>query len=218
MNLMRALKYPLNDSGWFLKCLIGGGLLITCIGAPCTVGYMLRAARNAARNQPLPDWGDFGALWVEGFQVGLMQLGYALPGILIMMISAFMSTGLVSVSDGSGAAAGGSMMLLFGGLGFGGIVALIGGVLAAVAYVLLMREGASLGDAFAIGTIQKLLMSNFGPVVLFMVFALITNIIASVLGNVAFGIGVIITSPYAMMVTAALYGQLATIVLPSVYE
>lgn len=217
MDLMRALKYPLNDSGWFLKCLIGGGLLITCIGAPCTVGYMLRAARNAARNEPLPDWGDFGALWVEGFQVGLMQLGYALPGILIMMIGVFAGTGLVSMSDSGGAAAGGSM-LLFGSMGLGGVVALVGGVLAAVAYLLLMRDGASLGDAFAIGTIYKLLMSNFGTVVLFMVFALITNMIANFLGNLAFGVGVILTSPYAMMVTSALYGQLATIVLPSVYE
>ncbi|MDO5295128.1 MAG: DUF4013 domain-containing protein [bacterium] len=213
MDYARAFKYPFENEGWLVKCLIAFGLCVTCIGAPCTVGYMLRAARNAAVNKPLPDWEDYGGLWMEGFRIGIMQLGYTFPGLLIMMLAGGLGGGMMAFSNSDGAA-GGSMLVMIAGLGVGGIVAFIGGVFASVAYLLLMREGASLGDAFAIGKVQNMLFSNLGSVVMFFILAIVTNTIASVLGQLTFGIGLLIASPYAMMVTAHLYGQLANIVMP----
>ena len=63
MDIVAALKYPLNDRSWLKRLLVGTLiLLIPIIGAIILVGYMVSVIQEVASGNEkyLPAWGDWG--------------------------------------------------------------------------------------------------------------------------------------------------------------
>ena len=214
MDLKQALAYPARDSKWWLKCIIAFFLCLTVIGSPFVVGYCLRLAKLASQNNCdglMPEWDDWGGLFMDGLRVMGMQLGYSLPAIVVMFAGIFLGGGLAMITnDNSGAAAGGGMLIMFAAMGIGLLLIIPCAFLMAVAYLFLMQD-APLGECFALGRVMEIAKANLGSIFMFIVFSAILNIVANVIGQLTMGIGAIIATPYALFATSILYAQLSRI-------
>ena len=219
MNLATAFAYPFKDSKWWLKALIAAICNITIIGGLATMGYGLRVVRNAAHNKPLPEWDDWGGLFIDGLRVSALGAGYALPGTLLLVLGIFMS-------------------MFLGPLGIiavlvGGILLLLGALRSTIAYMFLVPEGGSLSDCFAFSTVSAVLKNNQGTVFLFLVFVALTNIFFNFICSVSINILLLqvidspeivnyissaLLSPLVLFITAALYAQIMAKVMPGALD
>ena len=74
MDLVRALKFPLDDEDWPVKIAIGSFiLLIPVIGWVASLGYQIAVARNVIRGsaRPLPGSDSLGQIFTDGVMAGL---------------------------------------------------------------------------------------------------------------------------------------------------
>lgn len=86
------LIYPFKDKKSWSKLLIGSALvfanfIIPIVPAFFVAGYAARIARRVIDGDgelALPEWNDWGALFVEGFKISAASLIYSLPAMLVM--------------------------------------------------------------------------------------------------------------------------------------
>jgi hypothetical protein len=85
MDVGTSFTYMLKQPGGIVKILIGGLLLIIPIFGACVVlGYMLRTTRGiAAGDEQLPDWGDWGDLFVKGLIAIVAVFIYSIPAMIL---------------------------------------------------------------------------------------------------------------------------------------
>ncbi len=97
MNIGKSFSYVMEDPNWIKKILIGGGILFVGIlfswllaiplllAAMVLTGYSLAVIRNVAESAqfPLPEWSDFGGLFMKGLYAILGTIVLYLPAILI---------------------------------------------------------------------------------------------------------------------------------------
>ncbi len=220
MDLKQACVYPFQDKDWIKKCLL---LLVSTIIFPVAYGYILRTARNAARNAPLPEWDDIGGLLMDGLRVLALLFGYSLPACIVIIGSVVLGMcgvfggAAANSSDSAGFFALFSSGIMLAGIGLGLVISLVCSLFSGVAYVILLREDATLGECFDVGKVFKIAMGNIGTLVLFVIFLMIISLIFNLIGQITV-IGWIFTMPYSMLVTAALTAQLAHIIAPSAID
>ena len=102
MDLVRALKFPLDDEDWPVKIAIGSLVtLIPVVGWIGSLGYQVSVARNVIRGsaRPLPGSDDLGQIFSDGVMAGIAALLYAIPMIPFWCMMALLS----GIADGSSA-------------------------------------------------------------------------------------------------------------------
>ena len=90
MNInMELFRFPLDDPRWKNKAVIGGllvllGSFIYPLFLP-VYGYAVRIMRQTieGRQASLPEWDDWGELWLDGLRYFAVILGYLLPVFII---------------------------------------------------------------------------------------------------------------------------------------
>src|SRR5262245_34063546 len=88
LDFIRAFTFVTEDPDWIKKILLGGlftllgGLCL--IGTPFVAGYGLRVIARTARGEarPLPEWDDWGGLFMDG----LKAVGLYLVCLLALLI------------------------------------------------------------------------------------------------------------------------------------
>jgi len=153
MDIGRSFSAPFKDPKWVQKVGLGGlwGLLV--VTSPAQTAYQMDYIKSVANgDESLPEWSDFGGLWVRGFLAGLGYFIYMLPAVVIGFIS-FVPLVLASMSGDSDAAAAaglGSMCLL------GGIAMLwiVGVSIFALAGITNYAMTGRFGSMFAFGEIM----------------------------------------------------------------
>lgn len=88
MDLVKAYTFIPKEENWIVKVLIGGviGLFsFFLLPAFFISGYQLAVVRNVMRGDehPLPEWENWGELFVDGAIIFVATLIYALPIILL---------------------------------------------------------------------------------------------------------------------------------------
>jgi hypothetical protein len=94
-NPVDTFKFPFSDSRWFPKMLVAfllgmAGFIIPVIPFFFLYGYYYKICRRIIKDDgiaALPDWDDWGRLFVNGFKYGTASFIYNLP-VLICMIAA----------------------------------------------------------------------------------------------------------------------------------
>jgi hypothetical protein len=87
---MRCLTFIKDDPDWLRKLLTGSlvALLATLfIGMPLLFGYSVRLVRRAAAGlePPLPEWDDWGGMFMDGLKVFVVVLAhYVIGGLLLL--------------------------------------------------------------------------------------------------------------------------------------
>lgn len=209
MDLGRAFSYVFDDEQWLTVILLGGLLFIVPIfGQIVLLGFMLVAARNVMQGSPnpLPRWDNLGDKFMQGLYALAIQIVYALPIMIPVVLLACVSIGLGAA--GSEDAAAGVVGLLF--LCLMPILIILGIVLQICGFAATMRylQTNSFSSAMQFGEVVRTVRSDIGGWVVFWLLYLLCSIIASA-GSIAFGVGVLFTTVYSQAVFGHLLGQKA---------
>lgn len=88
MDLENALKLPTTDREWKRKVLIGGLLNIIPVINFLPIGYAYRFFQKALGRQEisLPEWENWGDLFLQGFIVFLIGLIYNIASLILFFI------------------------------------------------------------------------------------------------------------------------------------
>ncbi len=223
MDFGKAFTFMFEDPNWLRKLGIGTlvglagivftPLLIGVIPIIILLGYTLDTLRNVmdGREQPLPEWEDWGGFLLRGFRLLAALFVWGLPAILA---SIPLALGSALADQGRGTEAVGiilivcsSCLLILWGL----FITLISPAI----YARLARLE-RFSAAFEFGKIWAFTRDNIGNVIIAILLTWVAGLIASLiagLGLIALLIGIIVTIPFASLwqylVQAHLFGQVA---------
>src|SRR5690606_30740673 len=102
MDLVRALKFPLDDEEWPVKIAICSLIFVIPVtGWIGSLGYQIAVARNVIRGSARPMRGSdsLGQIFTDGVMGGLAGLLYMLPTAPLWCVMAVLS----GIADGSSA-------------------------------------------------------------------------------------------------------------------
>ena len=222
MDVGKAFTYMFEDKDWIVKILIGGGILLLGLifswllfipliaASAILVGYMLAALRNTyeGRPTPLPEWQNFGDLFVRGITAMVGLLIWALPAIVLACCT-IIPFALVNNGDSSNAMAG--------------LFSLIGTCLACITVIVALAISlftyAPLTNFALNNQVNtfwdfqgnwRFIRANFNHyIIAWLMGAVVAGFIASAVGSITCGLLSFFASFWAMLVAANLFGQYA---------
>lgn len=219
MDIGAAFSYMFDDENWVMKLAIGGGIMLVGIPLSCILiglpllflvfGYQLQLLKNVrdGYENPLPEWTDFGDLFVKGAMVFLIGIVYLIPYFILFCGS--MGTQFMAASPDLVGSDVSQMMGLVGAC-----LSCVGFLVQIFCYVLIpsalihYAQQDSIGAAFNIGRVFGFITSNIGDYLIVLLLGLAAGIVAS-FGMIACGIGLFFTLFWSYLVMGNLYGQLA---------
>lgn len=204
MDFGKAFSYVFDDEDWFKKIGIGGLLALTIIGLIPVLGWGFEITKRVIRGDEeiLPDWNDFGGYITRGFLVFVIVFVFMLPGLLIQGCGS-----IPYLFDPGDQEAFTTVMWFvtscFGCLNFIYSIAASLVLPAAIGHYAATDE---LGSAFKLGEIFKMVRDNIGTYALVLLGWIVACLI-SALGAIACGIGIFLTTVYAVAINGHLWGQ-----------
>ncbi|MBC8161628.1 MAG: DUF4013 domain-containing protein [Roseiflexaceae bacterium] len=208
MDIGKAFGFVTEDEKWISKVLIGGLVLLVPIVNFALFGYALKVAENVARGdaRPLPEWSEFGDLFMRGLYFVIISVVYQLPTfILYCVLIAIVGGAAAALENNPDSASGGAFALLLCLYPLIFILAIVGGVLSYIAAARYIAKG-TLAEAFKFGEVFATLRNNLGKWVIFFLVVILAGIVGQ-LGIIACGIGVLFTGAYAYFVIGHALGQ-----------
>ncbi|HII15837.1 MAG TPA: DUF4013 domain-containing protein [Nanoarchaeota archaeon] len=187
MDYETAFKKPFTD---IKKLLIGIALSILPIVNWLTIGYMLDTAnRSMKRNSELPEWADWGNLFVRGLLATVIELLYFLPAIIVAAVLLWPLVSTLGPAMMQGRAPDMSQMFMtMGSLGYGVVIAGILGIITMYIAPSAMMHFAStgtFGSAFEFGSVLKKAFSGT-YFVAWVVFVIYSMLLAGVLSFIPY--------------------------------
>lgn len=188
VDIGRAFNSPFRDARWITKILIGAVMVIIPIfGWFCLAGYGLRIMRRVVdgADTSLPDWTDFGQLFVDGIKAWIVAIIWSLPTIIL--------SGFGNVAD--------NLLLQC----LGSLVNIATGMLTAAAIVPVAISG-DMADGLQFQAVVNRVLNNLGDYLLLIVMGFVLGLIAAA-GAIACIIGVFASIAYALFVHSHLTAQ-----------
>ncbi|OIO62752.1 hypothetical protein AUJ83_02370 [Candidatus Woesearchaeota archaeon CG1_02_33_12] len=189
VNFGEAIKRPFQD---FKKLGIGALMYmipwVSIITGFFSSGYGLECAKTAIKKKPnLPEWSDWGNLWIRGFLMFLISVIYFLPLALLSVL--FVGPLILKIMGGILSS---NPETFIEGLGSAGnTLAFLGLLAVLIVYVLPMAimffvEKWNFSDAFKIGDIFKKAFTSkyFVAWIILIVYAMVIGLIISSLAAV----------------------------------
>jgi len=217
MDIGSAFTYMFDDPDWVKKLAIGGGIAIGgVILSPIIVGlaillllggYMLETLKSVRDGQKaLPEWTDFGNLFMKGLMVFLIGLIYNIPSLIFSCLSG-VTNGVMGQADSNSTLAQ-VLPILAACFGcFQLILSLAAAVITPAGLIRYARYD-TFGAAFQFGEIFNFIKTNIGNYIVAILLGWVAGLVG-LLGLIACIIGVFFTFFWATLVSANLYGQLA---------
>ena len=234
-ELKGLLRFPFQQEGWEGRIAVGVGLffasfLIPFLPAVFVYGYLIEVMRGAVEKGvlELPEWEDWGQLFIRGLKALVVGFVYLLPGTVVITVGFCLYCGtfaiLPFVAEGGGAGSSVEsayslwvflvMLIFFFSLAIGTLVSLLGAIPIPVAAASLSAE-LRLGAAFRLRHFARALAANpagfFGAWVVFFGLMSLTYLMTAVAYYtlvLACLIPILLTpiSFYALLVAAAQFG------------
>ena len=205
IDIARALTFIKDDPDWIKKLLIGSLMMIAAmffIGTPFLIGYFQRTIRRTVDGEacPLPDWDDWGGIFVDGLKVFAVILAHVAVLVIPMMCCMGGVIGLMGGAQQAGEDVGAAVGAL-GALAMVVVYLLIFAVAIALSLYLpaiqvrLALTG-NLGDAFQTRANLAFIRRNLMNYALSLGVMLISNTIAQ-FGIILFCVGILPATVWA---------------------
>lgn len=227
MDIGKAISYITEDERWMTK--LGIATLIffassfLIIPFPLLIGYQIGIMRRVMVDdkRPLPEWDDFGKLFMDGLYVGLALLVYTAPIWILMCIG--MGTVIFPVLGGDNENLVGALATLT--LTSWVIISCLALILSAGLFFMapsVMIQYArtdNFGSCFRFGEIVAIARENFVNIILVAVINVFGNFVMQAIAGVLFSTIclaivaiplVLVGTVWLMAVSAHLYGQIAS--------
>ena len=212
MDFGLAFSYVFEDEDWVKKLAVASVLCLTVIGIIPVLGWGLEVIRRVIKEEPepLPDWSEFGQYFVKGLLILLVIFIYNLPITVLGACNAGAGTLLGNMGEDFAApliwilTSCLSCLYILYGLGVSLILPAALGNYAA---------SGEFGSVFKLGEIFKIVKDNLGNYGLVFLGMLLSYIIVP-LGTVACGIGIAVTTAYAILFNSHLMGQAYKVAAP----
>lgn len=206
MDIVENIKYPTTDSEWIKKILIGGILLIIPIINFIIGGYYIKTLRGSIEGKPgLPEWDDWGDLFITGLMVAIIGLIYMLIPLIVLFVSI---GGVITAAISSGDFSAGSISAIVGGSLFSVVLMLIVCLVLPMALSIYAKED-SIGAAFRIGEILSRIKSVPGDyiITIIVLYALlfIVNLVAAI--PIIGWVIIIFANFYIALVASKMFGE-----------
>jgi hypothetical protein len=224
MDFGRAFMFVKEDERWMTKLGIGVAISffsIFLLGIPLVllVGYQLAVTRQvmAGKDLPLPEWDDWGKLFMDGLYLVVAIFVYTLPLWIILCLGfgVFLLPALGSGNDDLAAALGGVAVLVwFGLICLVFILALGLTIVIPGLYIQYIRTN-EFGSLFRIGEIIGIVRDNIADILLSMVASIGANLALSAVSSLlswTFCIPIVLGLAGPMWINMSmghLYGQIA---------
>ena len=232
-GLKALFSYPFRHAEWQTKmlimvCLCVAGFFVPILPWLPVLGYTAEIMRRGAAGEgdpELPEWNDWGQLFIDGLRIGGAGLIAVLP--LILVVSCGFSSYFVSIfgaiaQSSDGRSAGFPPFMMLGYLIFmltmacGFLLTLVVGIPlpAVITHVAYKRSFAAM---FHVSEWWKVFRANIGGFLIgvvllwavsFMLQILVNVLVSTVVLCVVAFIAPAVISPYLMVVGALLYGQI----------
>jgi hypothetical protein len=205
MDFGTAFSYAFQDEEWLKKIAIGAVLVLTGIGMIPVLGWMMEIVRRSKDGDySLPEWADFGTLFVDGLKAMAVGLIWAIPGAVI--------GGCIAGGFTLGAGDSGDAISVLGYV-LGGLSACIA-LPYYLALVLLMppmigvlADTGNFSDALNPANSFKLFRNNIGGYLITLVVQMFGFPILTSIGAIACGVGALAAAAYGYTIIGNLYGQ-----------
>jgi hypothetical protein len=212
MDFGKAFSFTFEDPDWVKKVLLGGVISLVPILNFASTGYSLEVTRRVINNnpRPLPEWDDIGGKLVKGLLYAVIAFVYALP---ILLLACLMQGGLAvlggaasSSSRGSDAAGGAAAII---SICFSCLMLIYGVFMGIVLPAAIGNYAAKdqLGAAFRFGDIISLVQKNISVYLMVLVIEIAAGLVASIVGSIACGIGILFTGFWSLLVIGFATGQ-----------
>jgi len=209
MDYGKAFTFVFDDEEWVQKLLIGGILGLIPIVNLVVIGYGLKVLKNVAdgMEQPLPAWDDFGDYFVQGLMSFLGSLVWAIPILIVVMLTAFLSAvaGAGYGYDTSAAQAAPFHVCTWGLSCLSTLYGLFMGVVLPAAITRYAISG-EFGAFFRFGEIFNYITSNLGSYIIALLLGFVAHFISG-FGVIFCIVGVVFTAFWAILVSSHLLGQ-----------
>jgi hypothetical protein len=222
MDVAKAFTFVTEDEKWVGKIGVGALLSLLVVTFPLLIGYRVGVTRNVMNGveRPLPEWDDFGKLFMDGLNVFIAQFVYTLPFWLIMCIGFFATIGFGGLSEAINEdvlAAG--FLATWGIIGCLFFILAIAWVFLGPAIIIQYVRHENLGACFRFSEVLGIARENIGDFLIVVLAVLGTNIILNSVSGTLFLIPCLgwIASPILTLVGLTwlaatgghLYGQIA---------
>lgn len=224
MDVSTAAAFFRDDQRWVSKLLIGAVLIFfsfLLIPIPFVVGYSLAVSRNVMNGepQPLPEWDDWGKLFMDGLYVIIAQFVYTLPFWILACIGFAATIGFGSLSEMSEEAATAGLLATFGVVGCLALLLWIALVFITPAIYIQYVRTNDFGACFRFGEVFGIVRDYIGDIVITVVFVLvasfaisIVSVVLQIIPCIGWLIALVITAlagPWLTVSIGHLYGQIA---------
>lgn len=213
MEIGKAFTFVTDDDDWIKKLAIGAIFVLVPFLILLVIGYQILIIRNVidGKDRPLPEWEDFGKLFIDGLIMVVAIFIYALPIILLSLCGAVIGATTTDAA-GSMSPGGGIGVALFSCLAilFGIALAFIGPAL----YIQYARYG-EFGRLFRFGEVVAIARENLVDILIVILVMWAANLVVSLVSTIAIITicGPIIVSvagtAWILFATGHLYGQIA---------
>jgi hypothetical protein len=226
MDVGKALTFITEDERWVNKVVI---LLIVyffsflIIPIFFLIGYAIAITRNVKDGveKPLPEWENWGQLFMDGLYIFIAQFVYTLPFLIIACIATVATGGLGSLAGDNSdvmAALLGTTGLIIGCLGFLYAIALF--FISPAIIIQYVLQNDQFGACFRFGQVFGIARDSIANILIVVLVTMgigigvsmvigVLNIIPC-LGQIAALLIGLLASPYLTAVSGHLYGQIAT--------
>jgi hypothetical protein len=213
MDFGKAFLFVTEDDSWIKKIAIGAVfILFSWLVIPIffVIGYQVAVIRRVMKNDPdpLPEWEEWGTIFMDGAVVGVAMFVYALPVILLALCSMVI---WLPAATGNDVLAGGAVLgvvviacLLF-------LFAIALAFIVPALYIQYARNG-DFGSMFRVGDVIAISRENFVNILLVILVTIVANFLLGLVTWIPV-CGWFVLAPagnfWIMVAVAYLYGQIA---------
>lgn len=225
MDIGKSFSFVFEDPRWVSKVAIGGAILLvgtilffllflpTLAALIVVFGYMLTVVKNVSEGSttPLPEWNDFGGLFMKGLYAAIGAVIIYIPAIVLICCGVLASTAISGTTGGNNnSGSGATAALSIVALCFQCLYILYAIIAAIYLYAPLTRFALNgqLATFWDFRGNFAFMQSNIGGYVI----ALVVTVIAGFIGQLGFILCIIpgfFTWFWSYLVTAHIFGQFA---------
>ena len=211
MNYGDAFSFVFQDSDWLKKLGIAaalGLLAFIVVGYIPLMGWSIEIARRVINGEAevLPDWSNIGQYFIDGLKAFGIYIIWSAPIWLLSLIFSGLGAATGFMGEGAEAMAVGLSIASLCVSLFSVVYGIIMAILMVGAFGNLAASE-SFGYALNPANAYKRVKANFGDHILTMIVGSVGMSLATMLGVILCGIGIVIGMAYGFALMGHLYGQ-----------